>query len=225
MADKEHVESDGEGTAGAAEVEAAEKKITTALEDPHNYTIKHPLEHKWVLWYDNPGKKVDQSSWELSLKRIIDFDTVEDFWAVYNNIVPASRLATGSNYHLFRDGIQPKWEDSQNKYGGKWVWMIPKTTKKEKIDEYWLYTMLSVIGESMDEHGNEVCGAVVSIRKPQSRLAVWTRTSDNQATAESIGRRFKEALCAGVVVTLNYQVHNDALRSNKSYSNRPLYEV
>ena len=29
---------------------------------------------------------------------------------LYNNISPASALGQGSNYHLFKEGIEPKWE-------------------------------------------------------------------------------------------------------------------
>lgn len=65
----------------------------TVLVDPTNFTIKHPLQHRWTLWYDNPGKKTSQESWGSHLKQIVSFDTVstppgvtlisaqvEDFW-------------------------------------------------------------------------------------------------------------------------------------------------
>ena len=36
-----------------------------------------------------------------------------------NNITPTSELALKSDYHLFKKGIRPEWEDNQNKHGGK----------------------------------------------------------------------------------------------------------
>lgn len=45
---------------------------------------------------------------------------VEDFWGIFNNIRPPSRLNPGSNYHLFKVGIEPTWEHAANKDGGKW---------------------------------------------------------------------------------------------------------
>ena len=30
--------------------------------------------------------------------------------SLYNNIIPPSRLSPGSDLHLFREGIEPKWE-------------------------------------------------------------------------------------------------------------------
>jgi hypothetical protein len=50
---------------------------------------------------------------------------VEDFWGIFNNIRPPSRLNAGSNYHLFKTGIKPEWEHDDNKNGGKWnYWCV-----------------------------------------------------------------------------------------------------
>ena len=43
-------------------------------------TDKHPLEHKWTLWFDNPNGRQKQESWGSSLRSVYTFDTVEDFW-------------------------------------------------------------------------------------------------------------------------------------------------
>ena len=38
-----------------------------------------------------------------------------------NNIAKPSTLPVKSDYHLFRYGIKPEWEDPQNRGGGKSV--------------------------------------------------------------------------------------------------------
>ncbi len=54
----------------------------TVFADPNNFTIKHPLQNRWTLWYDNPGKQTSQASWANSLKKIVTFDTVcMDTWS------------------------------------------------------------------------------------------------------------------------------------------------
>ncbi len=55
--------------------------------------------------------------------------------------MPASRLEHGSNYHLFKAGIEPKWEDSANTRGGQWVVTFSNKQRKEKLDKLWLYTV------------------------------------------------------------------------------------
>lgn len=46
---------------------------------------------------------------------------VEDFWKLINNLKPPSMLEGSANYHFFKEGVQPLWEDPANKHGGKWV--------------------------------------------------------------------------------------------------------
>ena len=41
---------------------------------------KHPLEHKWTLWYDSGSGKGGTQSWGKSLRTVYTFGTVEDFW-------------------------------------------------------------------------------------------------------------------------------------------------
>lgn len=35
-------------------------------------------------------------------------------------------IKTTTDYHLFKDGIKPTWEDPQNKNGGKWMVRLKK---------------------------------------------------------------------------------------------------
>ena len=41
---------------------------------------KHPLQFRWVLWYDYSQRKQNLKNWETNLNKIATFDTVEDFW-------------------------------------------------------------------------------------------------------------------------------------------------
>jgi hypothetical protein len=36
------------------------------------------------------------------IKKVVSFDCVEDFWGLYNNIVPPSMLPNKADYFLFR---------------------------------------------------------------------------------------------------------------------------
>jgi len=170
-------------------------------------------------------KKTTQDTWGNHLKKIVDVDTVEDFWRLYNNILPAAQLVHGSNYHFFKYGVEPKWEDTANTNGGKWV--VNLTSKmKDRLDTYWLYTMLACIGETWGEEGeDEVCGCVVSLRKAADRIALWTRTSSKEVATMAIGRHFKRALELPDNMTLGYQSHTDSMSRNSSFANSSRYEV
>jgi len=197
----------------------------TVFADPTNFSIKHPLQNSWTMWYDNPRKKTSQDTWGNFLKQIVTFDTVEDFWRLYNNVVPASQLEHGSNYHLFKYGIEPKWEDPANDKGGQWVFTHPLKLRKEKLDELWLYTLLACVGETFGDEEDEVCGCVISMRKTGDRIALWTRTATKEAATRAIGAQFKRTLGLPPNVILGYQSHADSMRRTGSAGPRHRYEV
>jgi len=189
-------------------------------------TDKHPLQNRWTMWYDNPGKKTSQTNWANYLRKIATIDSVEDFWGLYNNVVPASKLNPGTNYHLFKENVEPKWEDPENKKGGKWVINVPKQAqgKKDNLDKLWLWLLLAVIGEAFVDEG-EVCGCVVSIRKPQDKLALWTKDATNEGATRRVGAQLKELLELPNTASIGYQSHDDCMMKNSSFNNRSKYEV
>lgn len=63
------------------------------------------------------------------------------------------------------------WEDEENKRGGKWIVRL----KKGVADRYWEDLLLVIVGDQFAEAGEEVCGAVLSVRSGEDVLSVWTR--------------------------------------------------
>lgn len=145
-----------------------------------------------------------------------------------NNITPASELAQKSDYHLFKQGVRPEWEDPQNKHGGRWAY----TFKGSKAnDDVWQSVCLAAIGEMIeDENDNEVMGVVVNIRKAFYRVGLWTRTvgqPHGQAAKvkadaagverlERIGKRFKQALNIKDGDPVEFSGHTDSAHSGSS---------
>ena len=82
------------------------------------HSIKHSLQSRWALWYFKNDKS---KTWQGNLRLISKFDTVEDFWALYNHIQLSSTLMSSCDSLLFKDSIEPMWEDEQNKRGGRWL--------------------------------------------------------------------------------------------------------
>jgi len=153
------------------------------------------------------------------LKRVFDFSTVEDFWCLWNNIKTANEMPPGSNYHLFKQGIEPKWEDAANVKGGKWQ-LIAKN--KEQLSTLWLHTVLAVIG-SFFEDSEEVTGCVVSVRSKGDRIALWTRDATNEEAILRVGQQLKDAL--GATVSLSYLIHEDAMKVRAQYQIKPRYTL
>ncbi|KAH7352074.1 hypothetical protein KP509_19G028500 [Ceratopteris richardii] len=174
---------------------------------------KHPLEHAWTIWFDNTGK-TKQTSWGSALRPVYTFSTVEDFWCLYNNVIQPSRLVQGTDFHCFKEGISPQWEDPKCAHGGKWT---IAGSRGKSIDTYWLDTLLALIGEQFDE-GDEICGVVVSIRPRQDKISLWTKTASNEAAQMSIGRQWKEFL--EFTDSIGFIAHEDAKKSGGKSSTR-----
>jgi len=90
----------------------------------------------------------------------------------------------------------------------------------------WLYTVLGCIGESFEEgESDEVCGAVVSVRKSNDKIALWTRNAKRRDLTERVGVLYKKALELLDGDKLGYQTHEDAMRRNSSWNNSSRYTV
>jgi len=181
--------------------------------------VKHPLEHTWTLWFDNPNGRQKQTTWGQTLRSVYTFNTVEDFWCLYNNILSPSKLIMGTDFHLFKEGIEPKWEDEKCAKGGKWTYYFPKSRDSNDLDENWLNLLLELIGEQFDE-SSEVCGAVVSVRQKQHRISLWTKTASSEPEQLTIGRQFKAILSIPDSEKIGYMVHDDAIRLERRAKER-----
>ncbi|KAM4819589.1 eukaryotic translation initiation factor 4E type 1B [Thomomys bottae] len=178
----------------------------------------HPLQNRWVLWF---FKNDRGRAWQDNLHQVIMIDTVEDFWGMYSHIQLASKLSPGCDYALFKDGIEPMWEDSRNKRGGRWLVSLAKQQRHSELDRLWLETLLCLIGDSFKEHNREVCGAVVNIRPKGDKIAVWTSDSENQSSVLHIGQVYKERLGFSMKTIIGYQAHTDtASKSNSLAKNK-----
>ncbi|EJT51790.1 cap binding protein [Trichosporon asahii var. asahii CBS 2479] len=189
----------------------------TVFHDAQHFNVKHPLFAKWTLYYDSPQSKhlpkTPQSSistntalhggWLDDIRKVISFDSVEEFWGMYNNIVPPSQLPGKANYYLFKD--------PENKNGGKWAIQFPREKTKSQIDKIWLYTMLAAIGETFEtpldggvpENTDLVTGVIMSCRSSFYRISIWTRQACDVTLTEedplmkrimTIGRHFKASV-------------------------------
>lgn len=130
---------------------------------------EHALKSTWIVWYRPPTPKY--SDYEKSTVPLASISSVESFWAVYSHLKRPSLLPTVSDYHIFKKGIRPVWEDEANKRGGKWIIRL----KKGVADRYWEDLLLALVGDQFAEAGDEVCGAVLSVRGGEDVLSVWTK--------------------------------------------------
>ncbi|XP_002126987.2 eukaryotic translation initiation factor 4E-1A [Ciona intestinalis] len=180
--------------------------------DPED-CIKHPLQNKWALWF---FKNDRQKKWEDNLRLVTKFDTVEDFWALYNHIQLSSKLQSGCDYNLFKDGIQPMWEDKANKKGGKWMLQMSKQQRVNELDKVWLEILLCLIGEGFGEDSDYVNGGVVQVRHKGDKVAIWTSDYKHREGIMNIGQICKTRLGLPKKAVLGFQAHEDTMSKSGS---------
>lgn len=132
----------------------------------------HALRHSWVFWFRPPISKSNGFvEYEKTLHPMAGFGSAEDFLSVYRYMKRPSTLPLVSDYHIFKKGIRPVWEDDENKKGGKWIVRL----KKGVADRYWEDLVFAIVGDQFAEASEEVCGAVLSVRNGEDILSIWTR--------------------------------------------------
>ncbi|KAF3631328.1 Eukaryotic translation initiation factor isoform 4E-2 [Capsicum baccatum] len=177
----------------------------TAVKQPHK------LERKWTFWFDNQSKPKQGAAWGSSLKKAYTFDTVEEFWSLYDQIFKPSKLTVNADFHLFKAGIEPKWEDPECANGGKWT---VTSSRKANLETMWLETLMALVGEQFDD-SEDICGVVASVRRSQDKLSLWTKTATNEAAQMGIGRKWKEIIDTEKI---SYSFHDDSKRERSAKS-------
>ncbi|XP_061747704.1 eukaryotic translation initiation factor 4E-1A isoform X1 [Nerophis ophidion] len=194
------------------ETNETNEKTVENVASPESY-VKHPLQNRWALWFFKNDKS---KTWQANLGLISKFDSVEDFWALYNHIQLSSNLTSGCDYSLFKDDIEPMWEDERNRRGGRWLITLSKQQRKSDLDRFWLETLLCLVGEAFDDHSDDVCGAVINVRAKGDKIAIWTTNYENKEAITHIGRVYKERLGIPPKVVIGYQSHADTATKSGS---------
>ncbi|SPN97620.1 related to CDC33 - translation initiation factor eIF4E [Cephalotrichum gorgonifer] len=187
----------------AAASSGTEKRSETTAAGP----VSHPLVNKWVFWWRPPiSKSQGFVDYEKTLRPMCHCGTVEEFFDVYSHLKNPSKLPTMSEYHFFKFGIRPIWEDDVNKKGGKWVVRL----KKGVVDRYWEDLILALIGEQFGDAGDEVCGAVANVRNGEDVISIWTRNDGGRVI--KIRETMKRILNLPPSTRVEFKSHDSAIQ-------------
>lgn len=181
---------------------------------------EHPLQFNYSFWFSrkSPGKQSSVANYDQNLKLIATFASVEQFWNTYSHLVRPSDLTGHSDYQLFKEGIKPIWEDTANCKGGKWIVRL----KKGLASRCWENLILAMLGEQFMV-GEEICGAVISVRYQEDILSLWNRTASDLTTTSRIRDTLKRVLNLPPNTIMEYKTHNDSIKDNSSFRNTDVF--
>ncbi|GBE61087.1 translation initiation factor [Babesia ovata] len=162
-------------------------------------TAPLPLKNKWVIW-EQIVKNHDQrhnADYKCHTRPLVSFDSPSEL----STSQRLFRECTDGSQHvvdaimIFRDGIEPMWEDVMNKDGGHFDYRFkPGEVGQFIVDEFWNNIILGLIGGDMP-HAHLINGVrlvdKLATRFPVVRIEVWFQNlgEDNDATQlmKSIG--------------------------------------
>ena len=166
------------------------------------------------------------TNYASSIIKIGSFDSAEGFFGLYDHLQkPSSPSCVGTDYHLFREGVTPTWEDSHNKNGGKWIIRLRKGDGRLS-SLYWEELLLAIIGEKFGDLTDHISGAVVSIRSNDDIISLWNVDANDQTANNEMRDIIRETLQLPSFVQLEYKKHARSRnlvwhRQNKPIAPRP----
>ena len=164
---------------------------------------------------------IEPNPYENSIKTICTVSTVEEFWETYDFLNRPNDLPTTTDYHFFRDGIKPTWEDPGNAKGGKWIIRLPKGL----ASRYWEEIVLALIGcQFTGVPVQELCGAVLSVRFSEDILGVWNQSSSDRDKVERIRDSIKKILQLPANAYMEYKPHQASLQDRSSFRNTQVWK-
>ena len=129
----------------------------------------HKLSDKWVFWAHLPH----DIDWSMkSYHKLITVSSLEEVINIAN-IVPEEMICNCMIF-VMRDGINPLWEDENNKKGGSFSFKVDN----DKIHDLWKDMVYLLVGEYVLNNENDmkkVNGITISPKKNFSIMKIWLR--------------------------------------------------
>lgn len=125
---------------------------------------------------ENVKRNKIQGEKEFSQKiiHIGDISNVEEFWQIFQHLKKINKCKRGSEYHLFKKGIKPMWEDKANKKGGK----LSVLLCKEFCGIIWEEVVFSFCRGFLP-YWEFINGLVISLRPDFAILSFWIKKIKN----------------------------------------------
>ena len=180
-----------------------------------NSENKTKLENKFSFWYrisddivqyQAPKQALDKKIYETQVKKIHEFDTVEEFWGIFQHLRKPDSCKPGIEFMMFKEPIKPMWEDENNKNGGK----ISIKLRKQFTTIIWEEMIFALIGGILPkEMKEEINGIVVTSRKEFNTLQIWFKTFEERINNDL-------AQCIRGLLVIPEEVNLEIKQFNKS---------
>jgi hypothetical protein len=136
-------------------------------------TVMHPLKNTWVLYAHLPH----DNNWNVdSYKIITEVKFAEQVIALIDCL--PEEVVSGCMLFWMRKGINPTWEDKENRSGGCFSYKIPN----KSVTSVWRKMSYLLCGETLSKDNvmNNINGITISPKKNFCILKIWLKTCSFQ---------------------------------------------
>lgn len=126
----------------------------------------NPLKNKWVLW----GHLQHDNNWNMeSYTQICTVTYVEELVELMDKV--PEKMLTSYMLFMMRDGINPVWEDEQNKNGGCFSYKVDN----KHVKEIWFDLCCYILGNTISTEpvNNTITGVSISPKKSFCIIKIW----------------------------------------------------
>lgn len=129
------------------------------------------FEHSWNIYYETYEKQ--------KLDKWTTITNIGDFWQWTNNVWKQeyfTKYNTGTTFHFFKDGVEPRWEDPANTKGGNLTILIHDKSvahMAKNVHSFWEYLLMGLVGEQIDT--NRIHGLSMCKRPNKLMIRIWEK--------------------------------------------------
>lgn len=163
--------------------------------------------------------KGDAEDFKSKIKQEAQIERPQEFLYLIRRLHKLQNIRTITDLSLFKDGIEPMWEDPMNLNGGKWIIKIKKNTAEQRLFESLFVWMALIPFKTM-----EVNGIVVSVRGHHTILSLWTKTCPNEKEMADQEQEIRENLELKPVIPVSFKGNDESLKDKSSFRHTAIKE-
>lgn len=170
-----------------------------------------PFQYIYACYHQRSSTSSGAKSLTLLSDSIPDIAT---FYRIYNNF-PFPCLTLKDSLHVFRSGVQPLWEDTENLAGGCWVLKVRREEDRslKVFEEIAIMVVGGELQVAVQGERDHVLGVSYSPRLYWAHVSVWTKKGGNKKSIEllesTILERLSEDLRPKSASEYYYKKHSD----------------
>lgn len=142
------------------------------------YLLKYQWEwlYKPRVAYSNQSEK----DWLSDYQIIYKFNTIRQFWNMFNCIPEWNSLSCGSIYALFKKDIKPSWEDKFNDGGFSWIMYLSQRINDTQQQQIYTNIILMLIGNTY-KYGLLLNGCTFEKKSRGDKIVFWFRKNNSDS--------------------------------------------